>query len=267
MRCFASGAGRKYRDQGVECHERIRKNLALGSLHQHESGHNCRGTRGCYEVRQLCPYNDTNAMQPHHDLACPRKHDLDHASLETQTGKAGFEMRESDGDWDADDAATLYRQGGNSPLAKASSSPRQATSRAMAATMAPARIGTPMLRHCKRQICQSSQRLNANAAAKPASARPATSAQGSSPAGEPTSTTSRAATRTAEARESALRAARMRRQAEREDRQIEEAKRRQEKEKYQKRYKTAARKWVSSLIALPILLVTSYYLFDRREHA
>jgi hypothetical protein len=34
---------------------------------------------------------------------------------------------------------------------------------------------------------------------------------------------------------------------------------------YQKRYNTAARKWVSSMIALPILLVTSYYLFDRRK--
>lgn len=39
-----------------------------------------------------------------------------------------------------------------------------------------------------------------------------------------------------------------------------------EKEKqYQKRYKSAARKWTSSIIALPILLVTSYYLFDRCE--
>ncbi|RSL50846.1 hypothetical protein CEP54_011712 [Fusarium duplospermum] len=37
-----------------------------------------------------------------------------------------------------------------------------------------------------------------------------------------------------------------------------------EKEKeYQKRYKSAARKWTASIIALPILLVTSYYLFDR----
>ena len=71
--------------------------------------------------------------------------------------------------------------------------------------------------------------------------------------------------RTAEARESALRAARMRRQAEREDMKVEEAKRRLENDKYQKRYKSAARKWVSSLIALPILLVTSYYLFDRCE--
>ncbi|KND93724.1 hypothetical protein TOPH_01898 [Tolypocladium ophioglossoides CBS 100239] len=128
--------------------------------------------------------------------------------------------------------------------------------------MAPMRIGSP-IQHCKRQIWQSSRRLYANAAAKPASARPATSAQGCGPAGEPTSTTGRAAMRTAEARESALRAARMRRQAEREDRLSEEAKRRLENEKYQKRYKAAARKWVSSLIALPILLVTSYYLFDR----
>ncbi|KAL2676590.1 hypothetical protein Neosp_010354 [[Neocosmospora] mangrovei] len=32
---------------------------------------------------------------------------------------------------------------------------------------------------------------------------------------------------------------------------------------FQKRYKSAARKWTASIIALPILLVTSYYLFDR----
>ncbi|PNY18345.1 Uncharacterized protein TCAP_07541 [Tolypocladium capitatum] len=133
----------------------------------------------------------------------------------------------------------------------------------MAATIAPVRMGSPILRRCRRQILQSSQRLYASAAAKPASTstststgRPGNGKQGSSPAREP-------AMRTAEARESALRAARMRRQAEREDRQSEEAKKRLESEKYQKRYKTAARKWVSSLIALPILLVTSYYLFDR----
>ncbi|WAO93593.1 Hypothetical protein NCS54_01114400 [Fusarium falciforme] len=37
-----------------------------------------------------------------------------------------------------------------------------------------------------------------------------------------------------------------------------------EKEKeYKKRYNSAARKWTASIIALPILLVTSYYLFDR----
>ncbi|KAJ3474423.1 hypothetical protein NLG97_g9854 [Lecanicillium saksenae] len=34
-------------------------------------------------------------------------------------------------------------------------------------------------------------------------------------------------------------------------------------EEYQARYKSAARRWTSTIIALPILLVTSYYLFDR----
>jgi multidrug efflux pump subunit AcrB len=43
-----------------------------------------------------------------------------------------------------------------------------------------------------------------------------------------------------------------------------DAERRKEAEReYQARYKSAARRWVSSVVALPILLVTSYYLFDR----
>ncbi|QYS96741.1 hypothetical protein H0G86_003979 [Trichoderma simmonsii] len=72
-----------------------------------------------------------------------------------------------------------------------------------------------------------------------------------------------AALRTAEARDSALRAARMRRLAQQQDRLAEEAKKKEEKREYKRRYDTAARKWVSTIIALPILLVTSYYLFDR----
>ncbi|KAJ6788070.1 hypothetical protein PWT90_02517 [Aphanocladium album] len=36
-------------------------------------------------------------------------------------------------------------------------------------------------------------------------------------------------------------------------------------EEYQARYKSAARRWTLTIIALPILLVTSYYLFDRRK--
>ncbi|OAA45868.1 hypothetical protein BBO_03509 [Beauveria brongniartii RCEF 3172] len=32
---------------------------------------------------------------------------------------------------------------------------------------------------------------------------------------------------------------------------------------YKTRYKSAARRWTLTMIALPILLVTSYYLFDR----
>lgn len=34
-------------------------------------------------------------------------------------------------------------------------------------------------------------------------------------------------------------------------------------EEYKERYKSAARRWTATIIALPILLVTSYYLFDR----
>lgn len=62
-------------------------------------------------------------------------------------------------------------------------------------------------------------------------------------------------------REAAIRAVKHRRA-------IETATKASEKEvdqkDYQKRYNTAARKWVSTMIALPILFVTSYYLFDRR---
>ncbi|KAL6876899.1 hypothetical protein J3F83DRAFT_426821 [Trichoderma novae-zelandiae] len=72
-----------------------------------------------------------------------------------------------------------------------------------------------------------------------------------------------AALRTAEQRESALRAARLRRLAQHQDRLAEEAKAREARRAYKRRYDGAARKWVSTIIALPILLVTSYYLFDR----
>lgn len=71
------------------------------------------------------------------------------------------------------------------------------------------------------------------------------------------------ALRTAEAREGALRAARMRRLAQRVDMEKEQVAKDEAQAAYDKRYKTASRKWVSSMIALPILLVTSYYLFDR----
>ncbi|KAL6887505.1 hypothetical protein HDV57DRAFT_488985 [Trichoderma longibrachiatum] len=71
------------------------------------------------------------------------------------------------------------------------------------------------------------------------------------------------ALRTAEMRESALRAARLRRAAQRQDRRAEEARAAEERREYKRRYDGAARRWVSTIIALPILLVTSYYLFDR----
>lgn len=55
----------------------------------------------------------------------------------------------------------------------------------------------------------------------------------------------------------------MRRQAQKQDREEAAAKKREEERAYRKKYNTAARKWVSSIIALPIFFVTSYYLFDR----
>jgi hypothetical protein len=67
---------------------------------------------------------------------------------------------------------------------------------------------------------------------------------------------------TVQAKEAALRAALLRQLAEAESKA--EAKKSSQQE-YQRRYNTAARKWVSTMIALPILLVTSYYLFDRRK--
>ncbi|KAL9480373.1 hypothetical protein ACSS6W_005159 [Trichoderma asperelloides] len=90
-----------------------------------------------------------------------------------------------------------------------------------------------------------------------------TTAAAATATAEASSPSAAAALRTAEARESALRAARMRRQAQKQDREAEAAKKREEEREYKKKYNTAARKWVSSIIALPIFLVTSYYLFDR----
>ncbi|KAI5458214.1 hypothetical protein BGZ63DRAFT_407506 [Mariannaea sp. PMI_226] len=91
------------------------------------------------------------------------------------------------------------------------------------------------------------------------------SAVASSPPPPPPPQTSPAqdAIRTAEARESALRAARLRRAHQRQEEALEEKKRTEAKKEYTKRYNTAARKWVSGIIALPIFFVTSYYLFDR----
>lgn len=112
----------------------------------------------------------------------------------------------------------------------------------------------------------------AKAINKPPPGSAAASASSTSISGTSSTTTtaaaegpsSAAALRTAEARESALRAARMRRQAQKQDREEEAAKKREEEREYKRKYNTAARKWVSSIIALPIFFVTSYYLFDRR---
>lgn len=66
---------------------------------------------------------------------------------------------------------------------------------------------------------------------------------------------------TAEAREARLRTARLRRVDQQAEREREEERQRE----YKQKYDGAARRWVSGIIATPILLVTSYYLFDRRE--
>ncbi|TWU77482.1 hypothetical protein ED733_007069 [Metarhizium rileyi] len=63
-----------------------------------------------------------------------------------------------------------------------------------------------------------------------------------------------------EAKDAALRAVRMKRTVEGE---TKAAMKEAAKKDYQRRYDVAARKWVSTMIALPILIVTSYYLFDR----
>ncbi|KAI8714117.1 hypothetical protein NCS52_01131100 [Fusarium sp. LHS14.1] len=47
------------------------------------------------------------------------------------------------------------------------------------------------------------------------------------------------------------------------DQSLEGIEKAEKNKEFQKRYKSAARKWTASIIALPILLVTSYYLFDR----
>jgi cytochrome c-type biogenesis protein CcmH/NrfG len=60
------------------------------------------------------------------------------------------------------------------------------------------------------------------------------------------------ARRAFERREAALQAAKERRQRGEET-----------EEEYNNRYKEAKSKWVRTMIALPILLVTSYYLFER----
>lgn len=72
------------------------------------------------------------------------------------------------------------------------------------------------------------------------------------------------ALRVAEAREAALRAARMRRIGERKG-NGRSAIEKLERDSYQSRYKAAARRWTSLMVALPILIVTSYHLYDRRE--
>lgn len=68
--------------------------------------------------------------------------------------------------------------------------------------------------------------------------------------------------KTAETRDAAVQVVRLKRAAEIKTK-VETEKANQKE--YQKRYQSAARKWVSTMIALPILLVTSYYLFDRRK--
>ncbi|KAL6849710.1 hypothetical protein ACO1O0_009253 [Amphichorda felina] len=63
----------------------------------------------------------------------------------------------------------------------------------------------------------------------------------------------------AERRESQLRTARLRRV----DQDAQQAAKEEAQRTYKERYDGAARRWVSGIIAMPILLVTSWYLFDR----
>jgi hypothetical protein len=71
-----------------------------------------------------------------------------------------------------------------------------------------------------------------------------------------------AAVRAAAAREAKLRAARDRRI----DRTAEEEAKKAGEAAYKKRYRGAAWRWTRTMIALPVLLVTSWYLFDRCEY-
>ncbi|KAM0424221.1 hypothetical protein ACHAPT_010593 [Fusarium lateritium] len=56
---------------------------------------------------------------------------------------------------------------------------------------------------------------------------------------------------------------RLRAAKERKDQVIWDAEKVESDKEYKKRYKTAARKWTSFIVAMPILLVTSYHLFTR----
>ena len=69
----------------------------------------------------------------------------------------------------------------------------------------------------------------------------------------------------AEAREEALRNARIRRQTEEEEtpRQKSEREEKEATVEKEKRYKQASKNWTRRIVALPILIVTSYYLWDR----
>lgn len=74
------------------------------------------------------------------------------------------------------------------------------------------------------------------------------------------------AVRAAESRERTLRAARLLQQEMRKKKAEEERQKLEDDKKYKKRYKSAARKWTSTIVAMPILLVTSYFLFGRCEY-
>ena len=68
-----------------------------------------------------------------------------------------------------------------------------------------------------------------------------------------------AALRDADQRQAVLRMARFRRQ----ERAEQSAKLELEQSQYRHRYKSATRRWVKTVVALPILLVTSYFLVQR----
>lgn len=73
------------------------------------------------------------------------------------------------------------------------------------------------------------------------------------------------AMRAAEVRDAGLRAARLRRAAQKKEQVVEEERERGRRREWQTRYNSTARKWTLGMIATPIALVTSYYLFDRCE--
>lgn len=96
---------------------------------------------------------------------------------------------------------------------------------------------------------------------KPSPAKSSTSKHAQSISPSAVSSTEGDAEEKAERREAQLRIARLRRV----DQEAQQAAKEEAEKAYKERYNGAARRWVSGIIAMPILLVTSWYLFDRRE--
>ncbi|PFH58822.1 hypothetical protein XA68_13169 [Ophiocordyceps unilateralis] len=73
----------------------------------------------------------------------------------------------------------------------------------------------------------------------------------------------RAALRLAAAREATLHSARMSRFTELQIREMEAVEKQRQREDYQRRYNKAARWWLKIMVGLPVLVVSSWHLFDR----